>query len=190
MKWQSIIDMTPEQFNKLSKQELKGYTQILASVGNKRLKRAQEVGFESPSIDAVLKKGKFSTKDKNLNQLRNEFMRVKRFLTSRTGTIQEFNKFRRETIAALKEKEGITITKEQFDEFWRAYEQLKKDKPEVANKGLKYNILTQIDEMQRQKISMGEIVEALKKDIDENYRKSQEMTKQAEENASELAMFS
>lgn len=189
MKWQSIIDMTPEQFNKLSKQELKGYTQILASVANKRLKRAQEQGFDSPSIDAVLVKGKFSTKDKNINQLRNEFMRAKRFLTSKTGTLSEFKKFRKETINALKEKEGIEITEEQFDIFWRTYEQLKKERPEVANKGLKYNILKNIDYYQKQGLSMDNIIKKMKENLEETYQEGQAMTKQAEENASELQMF-
>lgn len=187
MKWQQIVDMTPDQFNKLTKQELKGYTQILASAGNKRLKRAQEEGFSSPSIDAVLETGKFSTKDKSLNQLRNEFMRAKRFLESRTGTLSEFKKWRSENIEALKE-EGINITAEQFDTFWRSYEQLKKDKPEVANKGIKYTILQTISSLQKNApdLSVDEIVTIMKNDLTFLYETQQEQTAQAESQATEL----
>ena len=187
MKWQQIVDITPEQFNSLTKQELKGYTQILASAGNKRIKRAQEQGFNSPSIDAVLTKGKFSTKDKNLNQLRNEFMRAKGFLQSRTGTLGEFKKWQRENIDALK-KEGINITPDQFDTFWRSYEALKKDHPEVANKGLKYYTMQAISQMQKDapNMSVDEILSNMNDNIDLFYQIQQQQTTQAEEQAQEL----
>lgn len=187
MRWQEIVDMTPEQFNSLSLNDLKGYTQILASAGNKRIKRAQEQGFSSPSIDAVLAKGKFSTKDKSMNQMRNEFMRAKRFLESKTGTLGEFKKWRSENIAQLK-KEGIEITPAQFDTFWKAYEELKKNNPEVANKGLKYNILKTIDAYQKEdpEISVDEIVSKMNEDVESIYEESQAQTAQAEEQAKEL----
>lgn len=190
MNWQQIVDMTPEQFNSLSKQELKGYTQILASAGNKRLKRAQEADFDSPSIQAVLKRGKFSTKDKSLNQLRNEFMRAKSFLTSKTGTIQAFNKFKRDTIAELAkpEKGGIKITPEQFDVFWRSYEQLKEGKKDIAMKALKYTVLEEINDMMNDSdnISVEDIVAKLKPEVDKMYEEEQQTTKQAEDIATEL----
>ena len=109
--WQNIVDMTPEQFNKLSKQELKGYTQILASAGNKRIKRFQEAGETSPSVEAVLKKGKFSTKDKSFQELRSEFMRAKRFMESKTGSLRSEIRLRNENIEKLKGA-GIEISKE------------------------------------------------------------------------------
>lgn len=179
--------MTPEQFNSLSQKELKGYTQILASAGNKRIKRAQEQGFTSPSIEAVLNKGKFSTKDKNINQLRNEFMRAKRLLTSKTGTLSEFKKWRAANIESLKQS-GINITPDQFDTFWKSYEKLKKDSPELASKGLKYYLLSAIDEMQKEapEISVDEITEGINENLDFLYEEEQAQTMQAEENASEL----
>lgn len=190
MKWQDIVNITPEQFNKLTKEELKGYTQILASAGNKRLKRAQQQNFKSPSIEAVLKRGKFSTKDKSFNQLRNEFMRAKSFLESRTGTLSAFNKFKRETIAELAkpEKGGIQITSEQFEVFWRSYEQLKEGKSEIATRKLKYTILQEIDAMQKDSkdLNVQDIVDALKGEVERLYQEEQALTRQAEEQKAEL----
>lgn len=188
MKWQQIVDLTPEQFNKLSKSELKGYTQVLASAGNKRIKRAQEQKFDSPSIQAVLERGKFSTKDKNLNQLRNEFMRAKRFLESKTGTLGEFKKWRKENIQELKEGSGINLTEQQFDVFWRSFEQLKKEDPTVANMSFKYHVLSTIDAMQKDnaELSVDEIVSTLKPQIEQMYKEHQSMGAQADLNATEL----
>lgn len=190
MKWQDIVNITPEQFNRMNKEELKAATQILASAGNKRLKRAQEQGFESASITAVMKKGKFSTKDKSMNQLRNEFMRAKRFLESKTGTLSEFNKFRKRSIEGLK-KQGINITPEQFTNFWKAYEKLRKDNPKIAEKGLKYIILDEVNDMQRDnaEIDVDTIVTALQNELSATEEANEATTRQAEETAKEIDFF-
>lgn len=188
MTWQEIADMSPDKFNKLSQSDLKKYTQILASAGNKRLKRAQQQGFTSPSIEAVQQRGKFSTAGKNVNQLRNEFMRAKRFMESKTGTLSEFKKFRSESIQALNEKAGINITPAQFDKFWRAYEELKKQNPSLAAKGLKYAVLEEIDKLQKddRNIDVDNIVNTIQNNLNQIYENQQEQTAQAELNAAEI----
>lgn len=188
MKWQDIVDMIPEEFMQLSKEDLKARTQILASAGNKRLKRAQEKGFSSPSIEAVLKKGKFSTKDKSFAQLRNEFIRAKQFLQSKTGTLGEFNKFKRNALAKLTEESGIKITPDQFDTFWRSYEELRKSDPQIASKGFKYAVLGEIKDQldENPDLSVGEVVGRIQDRLDEIYEENQSRQTQAELNAAEL----
>ena len=175
LKWQQIVNITPEQFNQLSLKELKGYTQILASAGNKRIKRFKEAGEDSPSVDAVLKKGKFSTKDKSFQQLRAEFMGAKRFMESRTGSLANMTKLRTENIAKLK-AEGISITKDQYKNFWRAYEELKKDDPTVASKNFKYAILENINKYQKdnKKVNVDDIVNYIKEHKSEIYEQAEE----------------
>ena len=191
MKWQDIVDITPQQFSAMNKQELKAATQILASAGNKRLKRAQEQGFSSPSIEAVLAKGKFSTKDKSLNQLRNEFMRAKGFLQSKTGTLAAFNKFKKEAIQSLENKAGIKISPEQFDTFWRSYEELKKGRSEVTTKKLKYLVLEEISEKMKDPdaVNVEDIVTQIQGEVDKMYEEEEQLTKQAEEQAAELSFW-
>ena len=174
--WQNIVDMTPEQFNKLSKQELKGYTQILASAGNKRIKRFQEAGETSPSVEAVLKKGKFSTKDKSFQELRAEFMRAKRFMESKTGSLRSEIRLRNENITKLKGA-GIEITKDQYKNFWRAYEQIKKDDPSVASKSLKYAVLENIDKYQKSNIetNVDDIVNHIQGNMEQIYERAEEL---------------
>lgn len=188
MKWQDLVDITPEQFMQLSKEDLKARTQIMASAGNKRIKRAQEKGFSSPSIEAVLKKGKFSTKDKSFAQLRNEFIRAKQFLQSKTGTLGEFNKFKKKALTQLQKESGISITPEQFDTFWRAYEELRKNDPQIASKGFKYAVLGEIKDQldENPDLSVGEIVSNMQDKLDEIYEANQERQTQAELNAAEL----
>ena len=191
MKWQDFVDITPEQFMKMGKQELKEVTQILASVGNKRLKRAQEKGFTSPSIEAVLTKGKFSTKDKSYNELRNEFIRARNFLQSKTGTLSEYNKFKRKSLKSMNEQTGIKISSDQFEKFWRAHEELKKNNPEIANKGLKYAVLQELESKinDDESINVAELVESLQNNLEEIYEANQERAIQAEENSVDLGSW-
>lgn len=188
MKWQDLVNMTPAQFNAMSQKDLKAATQVLASAGNKRLKRAQEQGFSSPSIEAVLAKGKFSTKDKSLNQLRNEFMRAKGFLQSKTGTLAAFNKFKKDSINSLKEKAGIEISPDQFDLFWRSYEELRKGRSDIASKKLKYLVLEEISEKIKdsEEVNIEDIVTQIQGDVDRMYEEEEQLTKQAEDQAAEL----
>lgn len=174
--WQSIVDMSPEQFNKLSKQELKGYTQILASAGNKRIKRFQEAGETSPSVEAVLKKGKFSTKDKSFQELRAEFMRAKRFMESKTGSLRNEIQLRNENIEKLKSA-GIEISKDQYKDFWRAYEQIKKDDPSVASQSLKYAVLENINSYQKSKdeTNVEDIVNHIHEHMEQIYERAEEL---------------
>lgn len=172
--WQNIVDMTPEQFNKLSKQELRGYTQILASAGNKRIKRMQEAGQSSKSMEAVLQRGKFSTAGKSQSELRAEFMRAKRYLESKTGSLAGAKKVQRETINTLHEK-GINVSSEQYGEFWRIYEELKKNDPTVANKGMMYAVLERIAEYQRDHMESHEILENMQADLQGIYENQKEL---------------
>lgn len=174
--WQSIVNMTPEQFNKLGKQELKGYTQILASAGNKRIKRFQEAGESSPSVEAVLKKGKFSTKDKSFQELRAEFMRAKRFMESKTGSLRAQTKLVGENIEKLKEA-GISISRDQYTNFWRSYEELKKQDPTLASMGLKYAVLENIDKFQKDNegVDVDEIVNHIQQNMTTIYERAEEL---------------
>lgn len=187
-----ILGWSPDQFMRLTKPELKEATQILASAGNKRIKRAQAEGFGSASIDAVLKKGKFSTADKSFAQLRNEFTRARAFLQSKTGTLSEIAKFKKESIAALEEASGLKISPSQFDTFWRAYEELRKNDPSIAEKGFKYAVLEQIDSIMKEsedELTVDDIVERLQGKLTDIYEVNQKMTSEAEESATDLGAW-
>ena len=173
MRWQDLVNISIDEFNKMKKSELKAVTQILASAGNKRIKRMQEAGKVSASAEYVLKRGKFSTADKTFQQLKNEFMRAKHFMESKTGSLAAMTKLERRSISAL-EKAGVTgVNTSNYGEFWRAYEELKRADPSVANAGMKYLVLQDISDKQREGMDMNEIVTAVKADLGDIYEQSQ-----------------
>ena len=44
-------------------------------------------------------------------------------------------------------KQGVEISENQFEDVWKAYEDLKELSPEVANRGMKYSVLKDVADM-------------------------------------------
>lgn len=88
-----LVNLSATQIKNLNRRELSIVVSRLSSAANKRLKRFEKAGIETPATRAVMKKGKFSVKGKDLKQLRTEYKRVKGFLTSETGTRKGYNNF-------------------------------------------------------------------------------------------------
>ena len=173
---QQILNMDSAEFNKLSKPQLRKAVQTLASAGNKRLKRFESSGVSSGAYQHVQRSGgKFSTKGKNLNALRAEFVRAKTFLSSKGGSITGAKKIQKDTLKALK-KQGVELSPEQYNNFWKAYERLKETSPEVANKGLKYTVLGDIAELMEQDITNPEeLAEIMARQLEEAYEEQEEL---------------
>lgn len=147
MSVQDILNMDINTFNKLNTSELRKVVGRLVSAGNKRLRSFERAGESSPATRHVEKSGgAFSTKGKDLNALRSEYTRAKNFLQAKTGTRKGWKQVKKETIAGLK-TQGVDMKESQFDDVWKAYEDLKELSPEVANRGLKYSILKDVADM-------------------------------------------
>lgn len=132
----------------MSRRELAKATSTLAQAGNKRLKRFQEKNITTPATEYIKKHGgRFSTKGKDLEQLREEFQRAKDFLSKETSTIKGFRSWENKIVDTLKTNAGIdynALTERQKRKFWKAYSKL--EELDAANVyGAKYR--TSINEI-------------------------------------------
>jgi hypothetical protein len=166
--------MKIEDFNKLNESNLRKVVGRLVSAGNKRLRTFERHGESSPATRYVTQHGGvFSTKGKNLNQLRIEYVRAKQFLQSETSTYKGYQKVKQETISSLK-KEGISLSKRQFEEFWNSYEKLKEVDRSVTDKRFKYVVLNAVSEqMEGDNKTSDEIVNNIGSRLNELYEESQ-----------------
>lgn len=147
MSVQDVLNMDMKTFNSLNTSDMRKVVGRLVSAGNKRLRSFERAGESSPATRHVVKSGgAFSTRGKNLNGLRAEYMRAKNFLESKTGTRKGWKKVKNEIISGFK-KQGVEISEDKFNEVWQAYEELKELSPEVANKGLKYVVMKDVADM-------------------------------------------
>lgn len=144
-----ILAMDEEQWLQLSEQEMRKATKVLVDVAAKRVKRLEQqipkLGA-SPALATVDRGGKFTTKGKNLNQLRQEFMRVKGFLKNYESTVKGFKKVKKQTVEKLK-KGGVIISPENESRMWSIYRKYAElDNRMNGDKDFKYKILREVAE--------------------------------------------
>lgn len=166
-----ILNMDINTFNSLKLPEMRKVVGRLVSAGNKRLRSFERAGESSPATRYILDEsgGVFSTRGKNLNQLRAEYMRAKSFLESKTGNRKGWAQVKKETIETLETK-GIHMTENQWERFWKSYQKLKQLDKSVANKAYKYTTLDNvIDYVKDTDMTPEEIATTLKDKLSEIY---------------------
>lgn len=160
---QSLMNLSQKDLKNLSRNSLSKVVSRLASAGNKRLKRFEKSGIESPSTLHVKEHGgKFSVRGKSSAELTKEFLRVKSFLQSETGTIKGAKQVRKTVISELRKK-GVDINESQYDKFFKVYEKLKEIEPSVADRLMKYSVLSDISENLNRDVD--DIVNSISKNI-------------------------
>lgn len=135
------------ELNTMNEKELRTIVGRMRDAGNKKIKRLQKTGLNTPALQQVERSGGlFSTKGKTLNELRGEFSRIRSFMESRTSTKTGFEKVRQETAEKLQEK-GVDITPDQMDKMFNIYEKLKERDPSITTQKMKYAVMTEISKM-------------------------------------------
>lgn len=159
----TVKDYTLSKIMSMSRRDLAKATSVLTQASNKRLARMKKQGITTPATEYIKKHGgRFSTKGKDVQQLREEFQRAKGFLESETSTIKGYRAWESKIAETLRTNAGIdynALTEREKRKFWKAYSKL--EELDAANVyGAKY------------RTSVNEIYTAVKsglryKDIDE-----------------------
>lgn len=182
-KWQQLLSMDENQFNRLSEQEMQKAVRTLAIESGKRVRELESIedDFISPALTRIRRSGgKISSAGKNLNQLRREFTRAAAFLKDQTSTAQSFKNFRADLEYEL-QKNGVPLTETQYKRFWKAYNKLTEQHKDIENiRSFKYEVMRNIIEQVDIGANPDEIVENFEKEVDgktrlqEIYEKHQE----------------
>lgn len=122
------LDLPLSRIMSMSKNELRLAVQRLSMESNKRLAYFKKHGISTPATAYIKNNGgKFTSKDKDLTQLRAEFQRAKGFLESETGNIKGYRAWETRVADTLAKKTGIdynSLTELQKRRFWNAYAKL------------------------------------------------------------------
>ena len=168
-----IMNMDIQTFNKLNKSDLRKVVGRLVSAGNKRLRAFERAGESSPSTRHIERSGgAFSTKGKNINELRAEYTRAKTFLQSKTSTRRGWKQVKKETADSLKKKGVTGLTPDKLDDVLKIYERLKEVDPSVATKNMKYRVMSDIAEMTDGK-NLDDVTDEMLNRINEIYEEQQ-----------------
>ena len=150
MTYKDVLNIDLESFNNINDPKVfRSYIKTMTDVIKKRLKTAEKYGKKgrSPAIRVLEKSGGLPQYRgiTDINTLRHEFTRAKIFLTSETSTFKDWARIRKETISTLK-THGVTLSDDQWEDFWEAYEALKElDSSFESVYGLRYNALQEIN---------------------------------------------
>lgn len=168
-----ILSMDLNEFNKLKESQLRSLSNKLVSAANKRVRRFQTAGEKSPALSKVEQEGIFSTRNKSFNELRQEFARTRRFLQSETGNLRGAKRVQNQVINNLN-RSGVSITRDQYNAFFDAYEKLKQQNPEVAERRFKYMAMKEISDRINADTDPAAIAEALANDFNSIYEATEE----------------
>ena len=163
----ALSGVSVNQLLNMGATELKGYDRDnlsrivtkLNSAANKRLTRLEKEGYNTPAMrkNHVDKGERFSVKDKNLKQLRAEYIHVSSFLKDNTSTVKGYKSFLHTLKNKFNEK-GVKIgggTEKEIQDFidqeTKIYDWLKERNPFIEESGYKYEAMLRISEMVEQK---------------------------------------
>ena len=122
---ESIRKMDIETLNSLDRRTLARAVSRLADTANKRIKRFESKGVESPAYLNVMKSGgRISTRGKTVNQLRTEFIRARNFLGMKTSTQKGYEKVKQDFCDRVEATtaQKMSISDEELNRFWRVYD--------------------------------------------------------------------
>lgn len=121
MSVKDFINLDISDVSKMTRKDLAKATSVLGSAVNKRVKRFNEKGIATRATEGLKKSGgNISVKGKNVNQLRQEFLRAKKFIDAKTSTYKGYVRTQKE----IEKRLGGSVTPEQSKLLWSAYNKI------------------------------------------------------------------
>lgn len=172
MTTKQYLEMDLSDFLSMNDSQLRKAVGVLRDTAHKRYKRIKEgIGDTQATQSLERSGGEISVKGLSFNELRKEFIRAKNFLQMKTSTVSNYRKIEVKTLKELK-KRGVSMTREQYKNFWKIYEDVKERDPMVADRQYKYKILDYISSNMEDMTSDDLINNALDR-LRESYEMSQ-----------------
>lgn len=176
-----LTNLSATQIKQYDRKNLAKIVTKLSSAANKRVKRLEKSGYNTPALRRSYRGEHFGSKGKNLKQLRSEYKRVSSFLKSETSTVKGYKAFLNRLSKKFNEK-GVKVgggsTKEMqdfIDKETRIYDWLKERNPYIDESMYKYSVMPKLSEYINQgNLSESAIKRRMQKYIKEEYKKIQE----------------
>lgn len=157
-----ILKTPLKKLMSMSREDLAKETSKLVSAANKRLRRFEKAGITTPATAYVEKHGgRFSTAGKTIEQLREEFQRLKGFFEAETSTRQGYNRWERRVASAIEERTGAdysALSPEEKSLFWKAYAHTEEANPDAVHGGNYSDTMEQIvEDIQNGRLTAGNV---------------------------------
>lgn len=189
-----IMNFDINDINRMGESDLRRVTSRLVSAGNKRIRLLEKRGIKSPAYNSLGTSGqKFSTKlpknvdvTQRVNTLKQEFSRVRNFLSMKTSKVSGYNEYINEMKEDISESTGISkkeINKMDLGKVFETLHKLQEDnKIPVNTTGTKGGskgsiharnyIISQMKE--NPEIDIDDLMKSTKEDYDDYYNETEE----------------
>lgn len=167
---EKILSISPDQLKGLKQSDLRKLTSRLVSSANKRIRRIESAGAESPSLREVRESGGvFSVKSKNYNELQKEFARARRFFKSKTSTVAGAKRY-------TKKFEEFTkgLNEEQKKDFFNVLSKLRQTDRATYESHYKEFVEKNRELTKNSSLDSDDVYNILKKKLDAYYEEEQE----------------
>ena len=166
---QRVLNTNIETFEKMTHAELAHEVSILASAANKRIRRLEKAGYNTPALRYTMAHGgTFSVKGKNKTELLAEMKRASGFLGAKTSSVSGAKKSVKAMNVAIQkahpEEEIPEMTKEEIDRFWEAVDKIRASQPVTFNQ-ICLQYVGKIEKYVERGRSSGQIASYIKKAI-------------------------
>lgn len=142
-----LLNMSSGDISGLTRSQLAQVVSRIASAANKRLRGLERAGIVSPAYKRVMESGgKISTRGKNLNQLRAEFLRAKQFMDAKTSSVTGYKKVIENTAKKLRDAGVTNANASNVEDLLKIYDRLTQLDPNAKGRGLKYKLLNAISD--------------------------------------------
>lgn len=171
-----IMKMDMNKFDTYTLKEQKELVSRLASAANKRLKKFEDKGIVNPAtLRMKLEGGKISVRNKDVDTLKEEYFRAKKFLSSKFSTQKGYKEYTNKLDKALKtDVKGIYKGMDYSLAYATAfsyYDLLQDLSPKIQNIRDKYTITEKIAEFMEHGDNEQEIFNKIYKYLQDEYEK-------------------
>lgn len=180
---QNMLDTPLYDLKKMTDSELRTVVGRLVSAGNKRLRRYESKKGELPNAgrQGTYEERKFSTRGKDRTELMEEFKRAKNFFGAETASLTGEKSVKTKSQKALNDNFGISVSDEDYDIYWKAFDRLKELHPEIDERNYKYTILSHMDKMIEKRKgkpykSYKTFARAIEEKLDDLYKENQRLS--------------
>lgn len=197
---EDVLNLMPNELEEMSDSDLRKVVGRLVSAGNKRLRRFEKRGENSPAYRRAMQSGgAFSTKGKDRDALLNEFQRARIFFKDETSSLKRWREVKVEYSRGI----GVTVPdvdengeyiynepEEEYIDFdymngnndfshavWSMFDRLQEIDPTIANSSNKYLVAQTIADMV---IDSGQPLNSIHKMTYDIYDRLIEMEKERE----------
>lgn len=140
---EDLLNIDPEQLINMPKPALRETVSRMSQAANKRINRAVKHEFVSPAVQAAQRGGKFGTANKDVEALRNEYIRARGFLGNKLSTTAGYRELQRDIRNQLKES-GYKVKLKDVPKMINAYQKLTAEDGTVLTRGERYKYLREL----------------------------------------------